>query len=102
MKENSFKEEKEALGYRIRELREKVIDAETNKPLSQEELGYRTGFAKKTIGEIERGNTNPTYETLLKISLQVKVSIKELYNFDMKKYISLAKRSKNKKENIIR
>ncbi len=32
---------KKALGYRISELRKKVINPETNKQISQEELGMR-------------------------------------------------------------
>jgi len=75
-----FKKEKKRLGLRISELRLTVINPETNKPISQEELGLRTGHAKKTIGEIERGNTNPTLETLLLICRELNVSISELFN----------------------
>ncbi len=84
---------KKALGYRISELRKKIINPETNKPISQEELGLRTGHAKKTIGELERGNTNPRYDTLLIISKELNVSMQELFDFDMKKYIVLATKS---------
>ncbi len=92
MQKKSFKKEKEALGYRIKELRSKVINPSTDECISQEELGLRTGHAKKTIGEIERGNTNPTYETLLLISKELNVSINELFNFDMNKYKKLSKK----------
>lgn len=81
---------KKALGYRISELRKKVINPETNKPISQEELGLRTGHAKKTIGELERGNTNPRYDTLLLICKELNITIQELFDFDMKKYIRLS------------
>jgi DNA-binding XRE family transcriptional regulator len=84
---------KKALGYRISELRKKIINPETNKPISQEELGLRTGHAKKTIGELERGNTNPRYDTLLIICRELNVTIQELFDFDMKKYIKLANKS---------
>lgn len=87
MDKKRFKEENEALGYRIRELRENYV----HEKLSQEELSYKTGNAKKTIGEIERGNTNPTYETLLKISIELDITIKELFDFDMDEYIQLSK-----------
>ena len=86
MEKKSFKKEKEALGYRIKELRRKVLNPDTKEYISQEELGLRTGHAKKTIGEIERGNTNPTYETLLLISKELNVTINELFNFDIDKY----------------
>ncbi len=91
MKKKSFINEKKALGYRITELRKKVINPDTGKPISQEELGLRTGHAKKTIGELERGNTNPRYETLLLLSKELKVSINELFNFNMTKYIKASK-----------
>ncbi|MCP1997440.1 helix-turn-helix domain-containing protein [Flavobacterium sp. HSC-61S13] len=87
MDKKRFKQENEALGYRIRELRENYV----HEKLSQEELSYKTGNAKKTIGEIERGNTNPTYETLLKISKELDITIKELFDFDMDRYIQLSK-----------
>ncbi len=87
MDKKRFKEENEALGYRIRELRENYVQEK----LSQEELSYKTGNAKKTIGEIERGNTNPTFETLLKISRELDITIKELFDFDMDEYIQLSK-----------
>ncbi|GAA3642643.1 helix-turn-helix domain-containing protein [Flavivirga jejuensis] len=93
MEKKSFKREKEALGYRIRELRSKVINPDTNKYISQEELSLRTGHAKKTVGEIERGNTNPRYETLLLISKELQVTINELFNFDMNKYKKLSDKS---------
>ncbi|AXP80653.1 helix-turn-helix protein [Mariniflexile rhizosphaerae] len=84
--------EKKALGYRIVELRKKIINPKTGKPISQEELGLRTGHAKKTIGELERGNSNPTYETLLLISKELNVTINEFFNFDMNKYEKLSKK----------
>ncbi len=86
MSEKNFIKEKEALGLRISALREKIIDPKTNKSISQEELGLRTGNAKKTIGEIERGNTNPTFETLLKIARELKISINELFQYDIKDF----------------
>jgi|14_taG_2_1085336.scaffolds.fasta_scaffold08579_4 transcriptional regulator with XRE-family HTH domain len=89
MKKQKFQDENIALGYRIRELREKIINPKTNKPISQEELGLRTGNAKKTIGEIERGNSNPRFNTLLLVSKELNVTIHELLDFDMKKYIRL-------------
>ncbi|MBW3517552.1 helix-turn-helix domain-containing protein [Flavobacterium sp. NKUCC04_CG] len=93
MDKENFKEENEALGYRIRELRESYV----NEKISQEELGLKTGNAKKTIGAIERGTTNPTYETLLKISKELGLSINQLFDFDMKKYIELSKQYKRGK-----
>lgn len=93
MNENDFNNCKKALGYRIFELRKKIINPDTNKPISQEELGLRTGHAKKTIGELERGNTNPRYETLLVISKELHVTLQELFDFDMDEYAGIANKS---------
>jgi len=69
----------------------------TGSKISQEELSYKTGNAKKTIGEIERGNTNPTYQTLLKICSELNVTIDELFRFNMQEYIKLSKDYKKNK-----
>jgi DNA-binding XRE family transcriptional regulator len=81
MNDDNFTLEKKALGVRIQELRQKVINPSTNNYISQEELGLRANIAKKTIGEIERGETNVKLETLLMISKALNVNIKELFNF---------------------
>ena len=94
MKDYTFTNAKKALGYRIFELRQKIINAETGKPISQEELGLRTGLVKKTIGELERGNTNPEFETLLLIIRELNVTQQEFFNFAVEEY---AKRAKLKK-----
>tara|TARA_R110002050_G_scaffold125594_5_gene245364 strand:+ start:757 stop:1038 length:282 start_codon:yes stop_codon:yes gene_type:complete len=93
MSKVDHKNERKALGYRIAELRKKVINPNTGKYISQEELSLRTGHAKKTIGELERGNTNPRFETLLLISKELKITINQLFDFDMKEYIKLSKKS---------
>lgn len=93
MNKHDHKNERKALGYRIAELRKKVINPSTGKYISQEELSLRTGHAKKTIGELERGNTNPRYETLLLISKEFNITINQLFDFDMKEYIKLSNKS---------
>ncbi|MBW4361051.1 helix-turn-helix transcriptional regulator [Flavobacterium sp. NAS39] len=79
---DNFIAEKEALGIRIQVLRQRIINPDTGKPISQEELGYISNVAKKTIGELERGVTNPKLETLLMISKGLNVSIKDLFTID--------------------
>lgn len=86
MNKDHFTSEKIALGIRIQELRQKTINSSTSNPISQEELGLRASIAKKTIGEIERGETNSKFETLLMISKGLNITIKELFDFDMEKY----------------
>ena len=80
-----------ALGYRIFELRKKIINTETGNPISQEELSLRTGLTKKTIGELERGNTNPEFKTLLIICKELNVSLREFFDFDIDEYFKLSK-----------
>ena len=94
MNVDNFKDEKEAIGYRIRELRENYVGGK----ISQEELGFRIGYAKKTIGELERGNTNPTFETLLLISKALNKTIIELFEFDLEDYKEKARKFKESKD----
>lgn len=95
MKSKTFNNHKKALGYRIFELRQKIINLENGKPISQEELGLRTGLVKKTIGELERGNTNPGFETLLVIIVELNVTLQEFFNFDVSEYAKLAESRKS-------
>lgn len=81
MKDDDLIKEKEALGSRIQNLRVNTIDPKTQKQISQEELALRSNVSEKTIGEIERGETNPKLETLLMIARGLKTSIKELFNY---------------------
>ena len=59
------------LSQRIRSLREL-------KNLTQEQLGERAGLSGKFIGEIERGNGNPTVDTLDKIAKALDTSLAQL------------------------
>ena len=79
-----------AVGYRIFELRQNVINTKTGNPISQNELGLRTGLAKKTIGELERGNTNPELKTILIICKELNVTLREFIDFDIDEYFKLS------------
>ena len=57
-----------SLGSRIRKLRE-----EQN--LSQQDLAALCNFEKSNMARIESGRTNPTFLTLHKISVALKVSL---------------------------
>ena len=81
MKNDDLTKEKKALGARIQQLRLRIIDAKTQKHISQEELALRSNVSEKTIGELERGETNPKLDTLLLISKGLKTSLKELFNY---------------------
>lgn len=59
------------IGANLRRLREK-------KGVTQEELALSAGLNRAYIGYIERGERNPSTETLVKIAKALKVSPKDL------------------------
>ncbi|HPL98079.1 MAG TPA: helix-turn-helix transcriptional regulator [Smithellaceae bacterium] len=63
------------LGRRIRSLR-------NIKGWTQEELGSHADLSYKFIGEIERGQQNSSFDTLVKIATALKVDILELFRFE--------------------
>jgi len=67
-----------ALGNRVRELR-------IQKNITQEELGFLIGNSGKQIGRIERGENNVSSCMLYVISKVLKVPLKELFDFEVKK-----------------
>ncbi len=67
-----------ALGNRVRELR-------LQKNITQEELGFLIGNSGKQIGRIERGENNVSSCMLYAISKILKIQLKELFDFEVKK-----------------
>lgn len=63
------------LGRRIRALR-------TAKGMTQQELGHRSDVDYKFIGEIERGNMNPSFKVLVKISRVLEIELPEILRFE--------------------
>ena len=63
------------LGRRIRSLR-------NIKGWTQEELGSHADLSYKFIGEIERGQQNPSLATIIKIAAAMKVELLELFRFE--------------------
>jgi transcriptional regulator with XRE-family HTH domain len=63
------------LGRRIRTLR-------TAKGLTQQALGHRADVDYKFIGEIERGNMNPSFKVLVKIATTLDVELPEILRFE--------------------
>jgi len=59
-----------ALGSTIRELRARHA-------ITQEQLGFRAGLHRNYVGAIERGEINPTFRTLLRVTqgLEVRLSV---------------------------
>ena len=63
------------IGIRIAELRK-------DKGLTQEKLAEITHLNRTFVGYIEKGDRNPTNETLNKIAKALDVSLSELFKFD--------------------
>lgn len=59
------------LGEVVRELRARHA-------ISQEELGYRSGLHRNYVGAIERGEINPTFRTLLRLTGGLDVQLSAL------------------------
>jgi transcriptional regulator with XRE-family HTH domain len=60
-----------ALGRAVRELR--VV-----RFISQEELGFRARLHRNYIGAIERGTINPTFRTLLRLTVGLRIKLSDL------------------------
>jgi len=67
--------EKTLLGLRIRSLRKL-------KGWTQQELGNRADINYKFLGEIERGQQNPSFEVLVKIASALGVDLPEVFRFE--------------------
>ena len=63
------------LGRRIHAIRKA-------KGWTQEELGVKADVSYKFIGEIERGQQNPSFDILVKIAGAIGVELHELFQFE--------------------
>ena len=63
------------LGRRIRSLR-------TRRKLTQQELGEKADINYKFLGEVERGQQNPSFQILVKIAAGLNVELPELFRFE--------------------
>ena len=63
------------LGRRIRSLR-------NMRGWTQQELGSRADVNYKFLGEIERGQQNPSFQILVKIANALEVELPELFRFE--------------------
>ncbi|MFH1080483.1 MAG: helix-turn-helix transcriptional regulator [Pseudomonadota bacterium] len=64
-----------SLGRRIRSLR-------TVKGWTQQELGHQADVNYKFIGEIERGQQNPSLNVLGKIAIALGIELRQLFEFE--------------------
>ena len=63
---------RKGLGKRIRALRK-------SKTLTQELLGEKAGLSYKFVGEIERGEVNPSLDSLERIATALNVKVGDLF-----------------------
>ncbi|HEY4716472.1 MAG TPA: helix-turn-helix transcriptional regulator [bacterium] len=70
----------QALGLNIRKFRKA-------KGLTQEQLAELAGISYKYLGEIERGETNPSIGTLLVIAQGLNVSLNHIIKFESEKHV---------------
>jgi len=73
--ETSIENTRILLGRRIRALR-------NIKGWSQQELGNRSDTNYKFLGEIERGQQNPSFHILVKLAVALEVDLPELFRFE--------------------
>ncbi len=66
---------RQLLGDRIKTIRLKM-------GLSQEEMAFRCGMQTSHIGFLERGQRNPTLDTLERVALGLGITLSELLDYD--------------------
>ncbi len=66
------KEIRGQVGEKLRELRRAHR-------ITQEQLAERAGLSYKFVGEIERGQANPTIDTMYQLSRALRIDIHELF-----------------------
>lgn len=83
MEDIDFREERKRFGQHILALRQKINSSDyEGRPISQQELADRSEYInKKTIGQIERGEINVKFETLLALAKVLEVELPELFKY---------------------
>lgn len=78
-----FDGERKRFGEHIFELRKQIKSSEyEGRYISQQELADRSEFIKKkTIGQIERGEINIKFDTLIALSKVLNLSMDELFKY---------------------
>ncbi len=72
---NESENAKILLGRRIRSLRNSI-------GLTQQELGNRADINYKFLGEVERGQQNPSFEILRRIAEALEIELTEMLRFE--------------------
>lgn len=61
----------------LRRLGLNIREARSEKGLSQEELAHKAGLDRSYVGDIERGERNPTVVSLLKLARALGMSVSD-------------------------
>lgn len=77
--------EKEKIGNKVKELREKIPSSDYNKDhISQQELADKSvGVTKHLIGTIERGEANPTLDKMILVAKSLNLDKVNLFGIDI-------------------
>ena len=57
-------------------------DIRTERNLIQEDLAEATGSCSRTIGRIERGERNPSFEMAIRLAHYLNMSVEEIFTLD--------------------
>lgn len=80
---------RQLLGQRVKTIRQEL-------GLSQEELAFRCGMHASHIGFLERGQRNPSLDTLERLALGLDISLSELFDYDLQPQIKRYDEATNK------
>lgn len=75
LKDSEFRKEYESLQPE-KAIIQAIIDARQTSGLTQKELSERTGIAQGDISKLERGNANPSIQTLQRLAVGMGMTIK--------------------------
>ena len=66
----------------LKKLGERIFQLRKKSGKSQSQFSYEMGWDKPNLRKIEKGKTNPTVKTLIKISDVLKITLSELLKID--------------------
>lgn len=63
-------------GHRLREMRQEQL-------MTQEELAHRASMNRTFIGDIERGEKNPTLKTMVTLAQALGVKVRDFFDWEL-------------------
>ncbi len=66
----------------LKKLGERILALRKKSGKSQSQFSYEMGWDKPNLRKIEKGKTNPTVKTLIKIAEVLEISLSELLKID--------------------